>query len=110
MHPILAKPSRLGLYLLAWLAVAGILAALLVFVGSLSWLEAGALAAPLALFYAFICLSSWNICRAVPAGRSTFARLAGTLGLTSVVAAALWVVLGTTIASVLDLVPGFATL
>ena len=64
MHPILAHPGRLGLYLGAWLPVSGLLATLLTVLGELPWLQALALAIPLSLVYAFVCLASWYPSRA----------------------------------------------
>jgi serine phosphatase RsbU (regulator of sigma subunit) len=78
MHPILAHPGRLGLYLAAWIPIAGVLATLVAVSGSLGWLEAILLAAPLSLFYAFICLASWYPCRAMQPGKVSLVALAST--------------------------------
>ena len=66
MHPLLARPRQLGLYLLAWVPLAGILVYLLAGPGALSWVEASVLTLPLCLIYAFFCLAAWYPCRATP--------------------------------------------
>lgn len=66
MHPILGKPKRLALYLLAWVPLTKLLAYLMAAQGGLSSLEITVLIVPLALLYAFVCLSTWYSCRAVP--------------------------------------------
>jgi two-component system, LytTR family, sensor histidine kinase AlgZ len=73
MHPLLARPRQLGLYLLAWIPVAAILSHSLT--GELSWTEALVVTAPLCLVYAFVCLSAWYPCRATPLEKSGFLRL-----------------------------------
>jgi len=76
MHPLLTRPRQLGLYLLAWLPLAGILVYLLTGSGGLNWHEAIILSLPLCLVYAFACLSAWYPCRALPLERSGFGKLA----------------------------------
>jgi two-component system, LytTR family, sensor histidine kinase AlgZ len=66
MHPILAKYSRLTVYLLAWVPVAALLVYLLGMSGHLTWGEACAIVIPLVGFDAFICLSPWYLCRTLP--------------------------------------------
>src|SRR5579871_5304451 len=67
MHPILSDVRRLGFYLLGW-AVLGILVVdQLATSGQLGWLQGTILGIPLTLFYAFMCLSSWYVCRITPA-------------------------------------------
>ena len=66
MHPILGNLRRLSLYLLAWAPLSAILYYLLTAQGSLSWWQALAMAAPLCLLYAFMCLSAWYSCRGAP--------------------------------------------
>jgi hypothetical protein len=66
MHPILAKYTRLTVYLLAWVPIAGMLVYLLGLSGHLTYGEAAAIVIPLAGFDAFICLSPWYLCRTLP--------------------------------------------
>lgn len=110
MHPILAVPGRLALYLLSWIPLTAILAGLLFLSGALSWLEAGVLALPLALVYAFLCLSSWYLCRSFPIATSRVGPLAITLAVGSIVAGSLWLLGAATLASLLGVLPFFAAL
>jgi two-component system sensor histidine kinase AlgZ len=68
VHPLLADSRRLAIYLLAWAPLALLLMSLLVGTGAFSWPQAAELVVPLALIYAFMCLSAWYICRYVPIG------------------------------------------
>src|SRR5215468_5799070 len=75
MHPLLATPGRIVLYLLAWIPVAGLLTVLLALNGGLGWGEAAALAVPLAFVDALVCLAPWYPCRMLPLGLSRFPTL-----------------------------------
>lgn len=65
MHPILGHFRRLVLYLAAWGPISAILIYLFVSLGRMSWELALALAIPLCLYYAFVCLSAWYSCRSI---------------------------------------------
>ena len=67
MHPILANPKWLGLYVLGWLPVGLLLAAGIGRDGG--WVTAALLLVPLTLLHAFIGLSSWYVCRSFPIER-----------------------------------------
>ena len=108
MHPILARIQRLGLYLLAWIPLAGLLAFVLAASGNLGAGEALAVAAPLALVYAFVCLSAWYPCRMIPLGRTSLARLLLSHAAAAVVSGGLWTLLGRAAASALAELPAFA--
>jgi len=71
MHPIVNSFRRLLLYLAAWGPISAILVYLFATVGGLRWDSAAALAIPLALYYAIVCLYAWYSCRNVPAQNST---------------------------------------
>ena len=90
MHPILASPGRIGLYVLQWTPVAALLAYLFVATGHLGWGESAALAGPLALFFAFVCLSPWYMCHALPFGTPAV-KLAMNHSISAAAAGALWV-------------------
>lgn len=75
MHPLFTRISRLGLYLLAWVPLVATSIYALVARGSLDWLHATAVAVPVYLFYAFLCLSAWYPCRATPLGKVSIIRL-----------------------------------
>jgi two-component system sensor histidine kinase AlgZ len=74
MHPLF-HARQLGLYLLAWIPLAGILVYLLTGGGVLSLGEATAITVPLCLVYAFVCLAAWYPCRAIPLETSSFPKL-----------------------------------
>ena len=94
MHPILAHPGRLGVYLLIWLPIAGMLAIQIVVSTGTPWLEAAVLALPLVLFYAFISLASWYPCRAMQPGKVSLAALTATHALSAVFSASIWLAIG----------------
>lgn len=98
MHPLLSQGRRLWLYLLAWIPLALLLGYLL-HASGLSAAAAAALAAPLALVFAFASLPVWYTCRALPLdqdlGTALGAQAAGAL-----VAGGLWTLLARLLAFV----------
>jgi two-component system sensor histidine kinase AlgZ len=68
VHPLLSDFRKLGIYLLAWTPIAGLLVSLLRSTGDFTWTQAAELIVPLAIVYAFMCLSGWYLCKFVPAG------------------------------------------
>jgi len=66
--------------------------------GQLNWREALIIAAPLCLFYAFVCLAPWHVCRYLPL-RSTpwFKLIVNHLG-AAILATGIWVAFGRLIA------------
>ncbi len=93
MHPLIAGQGRLSLYLLAWIPLALLLAYLLVMTGGLAWTEAWSLSAPLAVFYALICLAPWYMCRALPLGSSKIFKVLGNHLAAAIAAGLIWIVL-----------------
>ena len=91
MHPLLAK-GRIILYLLVWAAMGGLLGYMLTITGRLAWQEAGLLALPLALFYAFVCLAPWYMCRVLPLGEGRLPKLVGNHLAAAIAAALFWIV------------------
>jgi two-component system, LytTR family, sensor histidine kinase AlgZ len=110
MHPLLTRPRQLGLYLLAWLPLAGILVYLLTGSGGLNWHEAIILTLPLCLVYAFVCLSAWYPCRVVPLERSGFGKLALVHLTDAALASVLWVQIAKGLAVALARWAGFTGL
>jgi len=106
MHPILSNRARLGLYVGAWLPLAGLLAALLVLQIRFSWGQALLVAGPLALLYAFICLPSWYLCRVFPAGTTSQARLLAAQLFAALFSGLLWSAIGIPWAGVLSHISG----
>lgn len=107
MHPILAHPGRLGLYLGAWLPVAGLLATLLTVLGQLPWFQALALAIPLSLVYAFVCLASWYPSRALPTDGTRFLEVIATHSLAAAISSGVWLLAGMAWSILLDRLPWF---
>jgi hypothetical protein len=105
MHPILGHFRRLVLYLAAWGPISAILVYLFVSLGGMSWERAIALAIPLCLIYAFICLSAWYSCRSVrlenPASWLTHL-------VAAMVASVLWVAVARALAIALSSIVYFA--
>jgi two-component system sensor histidine kinase AlgZ len=90
VHPILAKPERLAAYLGAWGITASLIAVVLRGTQQLTWIEAMILVVPPFLGYAFVCLSAYYVCRAVPLrAASVVSVLAATL-LAGAIAGGLW--------------------
>lgn len=93
MHPILENRQRLGLYLAAWVPIAAIFTAILKR-GMASWPEAALVAGPMSLLYAFVCLSSWYVCLAVPMRQPSLSRLVTTMLAAAAISSAAWFALG----------------
>jgi len=73
MHPLLANPRRLGVYLLAWLPFAGLLDGTLRSAG-MDPAVVPMLALAMALFYAFLGLTPYYLCRLAPLPQSSIWR------------------------------------
>jgi len=101
MHPILASFRKLGLYLLGWTPLAVVVADQLRTSG-LPLHEAVALAIPLSLLYAFVCLSSWWLCRLTPLRGRGLERTLITHLAAGVVASALWIFIARGLAAALS--------
>ncbi|HQR68051.1 MAG TPA: histidine kinase, partial [Thermoanaerobaculia bacterium] len=110
MNPILATSGHFRPYLLAWVPLTAITGTLLVLGARLTPLEAAFVTPPLTVVYAFLCLSSWYLCKAVPVGAATLARMAGTLLAAAALASTLWAAWGATIVWGLAAIPAFASL
>ncbi len=86
MHPLIARRGWLLLYLLVW-------SHLLLIMDALTWAEAVTLSVPLALFYAFVCLTPWYMCRALPLGSSPARKILINHLAAAIVAGLTWIVL-----------------
>lgn len=91
MHPILGGLRQLGLYLLAWVPLVGILAYMFTRSGEVRWTEAIALTTPLCAIYASLCLAAYYPCRATPLEQSGFLKLLLTHFTAAILLATLWV-------------------
>jgi len=78
MHPILASPARLLLYLLAWIPVGALLCLVARGSGGMSWRDTAVVVTPACLVFAFACLSPFYTCRAqLAAGKLSLPGLPG---------------------------------
>jgi signal transduction histidine kinase len=93
MHP-LSRRSHLGQYLVLWLLVGGLLAALLAGRKDLDWTLAVAIALPLAIVFAFVCLSAWYVSRGMPLAGTGTLRLSATAVTAAALASAIWLAIG----------------
>jgi two-component system, LytTR family, sensor histidine kinase AlgZ len=111
MHPLLASRARLGAYLLGWAPIALLLAGIARSQGW-SWIEAGSLALPLCFLAAFLFLSAWFLCKALPLGRTVEGLGAhGTAwGAAALVMGGLWAGLAWILARALAWIPGLGAL
>jgi len=91
MHPILARSARLALYLALWLAIGALLAVLLAVQIGLRWAPAALLALPIAILYAFVCLSAWYVSRGMPLAATGAIQIVATALTASSIASAMWV-------------------
>ncbi len=105
MHPISGHFRALLLYLAAWGPVSAILIYLFVSLGGLTWTRASALAIPLCLVFAFVCLSAWYSCRSIPlvSSGAWLAHLA-----TAMVASLFWILAARAFADVLSTSESFS--
>ena len=103
MHPVLRNPKWLTEYVAVWLGLGYMLAALLrVPGGALSWREALGVAVPLCLFFAFVCLTPWYMCRQLPPVSTNGLKIAVSHSSAAVLATALWVALARAIGYAFD--------
>src|SRR6266849_864776 len=93
MHPLLASRGRLALYLLVWAPLGGLLGFLFSVSGGLPWAQTTALMVPLALVYAFVCLSPLYLCQMLPLGPASFEKALLNHAAAAVVASLLWIVI-----------------
>jgi signal transduction histidine kinase len=98
MHPILASRRHLALYLTAWLPVVVVLTAAFVITGWGDWKQSLTFSFPLVVVYAFLCLSAWYPCRAMPLDNERPEMAILTHLAAAALSAALWVGLAWTLA------------
>ncbi len=108
MHPILGHRGRLALYLTAWLPVGALLAVLVALVVQVRWPAAIALALPLALIYAFICLASWYPSRGTPLSRAHLWQVVASQAVAAALSSSVWQLAVVGWASLLGRMPMFS--
>jgi len=94
MHPILSDRKKLTIYLIAWLIIGFLLAALLAMPGGIGWLQALVLALPMADLYSFICLSGWYLCRSFPLEKANLLQLLLIFLASGSLSSSLWLLAG----------------
>jgi two-component system sensor histidine kinase AlgZ len=104
MHPIFAR-KWFTAYLAMWIFFAVILAGLLRMPGTLSWRDALIISEPLCMFYAFVCLTPWYMCRMMPLRSSNAVKLLANHVGAAILASAIWVEIARFIGSMFELTP-----
>ena len=107
MHPILARLERLAAYLALWSAI-GVLIGLVLTRQGLTWPEALVLVLPPLLGYAFVCLSAWYVCRAMPLASSGVPGVLTASVVAASVAGGLWLALDEIWIGTLESMPALA--
>jgi hypothetical protein len=77
MHPIFQSWKLFLLYLAVWVPLGAILGLLISAAGSLNAAETAAIIIPVTIILAFVCLSPWYACRALPLRSARTWRLVG---------------------------------
>jgi two-component system sensor histidine kinase AlgZ len=108
MHPIFEKKLWLAVYLAVWLALGVMLAGLINLTGDITWRDGLIVFEPLMLFYAFVCLTPWYMCRQMPGPGNMYKLISNQIG-AALLANALWVSMARAIARFLDLGDRFRT-
>ena len=108
MHPILGHRRALALYLGLWVPVGLLLAGTFWLAHPGSWAASLAVALPLALLYAFQCLSSWYVVCAAPLPETRLGSLLATLGAAATLSSLLWIAAGAGWSNLVARVPGLA--
>jgi serine phosphatase RsbU (regulator of sigma subunit) len=107
MHPILAKRDRFWLYVGAWVPGSGLLIALVTSSSGMPWPHATALALPLGMLYAFVCLAAWYPCQAMPLDAKNLVQPIAAHGLAASISSSVWLVAGLGWAHLLERLPRF---
>ncbi len=108
MHPVLGHRRRVIAYLVAWIPLTGLLAALLHRSGPAPWTEALAMGVPLGVMLAFICLASFYPTRSVPLAPLHAGRLLGVQAAATLLSVGLWLLAAANLAALLGQAPQFA--
>jgi len=93
-HPILARPGRLAIYSLSWLAFGALFAGAFVFAGGAPVAWALRFALPLAVVLGFQLLASWYLVRVLPPESTTLPRLLAAWTGAGVVSVGIWAFVG----------------
>jgi two-component system, LytTR family, sensor histidine kinase AlgZ len=102
MHPLLQNWKASLLYFAAWVPLGAILGLLISAVGSLTAFETAVIIVPVTGMLAFVCLSPWYACRALPLKSTGAGRLIGQHVLAAVVVSGAMLFVARMAASSLD--------
>ncbi|HJV21613.1 MAG TPA: histidine kinase, partial [Holophagaceae bacterium] len=108
-HPILARRTTLAAYLLAWVPFGGLMAVLGRSQGW-TWAEALTLALAQTLTGAFLVLSAWYLCRALPLERALSSARWVAWSVDALMVGLVWAGMATFEARLLALIPAFAAM
>lgn len=89
MHPILTRLAHAAATLGAWL-VAGVLLSASLARQGVVWFDALVFVVPTFIVYAFVCLSAWYVCRAMPLATSRIPAVATASAVAALSGGALW--------------------
>src|ERR1700685_4344209 len=107
MHPLLQNWKASLLYFAAWAPLGAILGLLISVAGSLTAIETAVIIVPVTVILAFVCLSPWYACRALPLRSTGAGRLLGQHVLAAVVVSGAVLFIARIVASSLsDVRPG----
>jgi two-component system sensor histidine kinase AlgZ len=107
MHPLQHNWKASLLYFAAWVPLGAILGLLISVAGSFTAIETAAVIVPITVILAFVCLSPWYACRALPLRSTGAARLLGQHVLAAVVVSGVVLFVARIVASGLsDMLPG----
>jgi two-component system sensor histidine kinase AlgZ len=107
MHPLLHNWKASLLYLAAWVPLGAILGLLISVAGSLTAIETAAIILPVTVILAFVCVSPWYACRALPLRSTSAWRLLGQHVLAAaVVSGAVLIVARILAGGLSDMLPG----
>ncbi len=102
MHPILTDRGALVLYLVVFLVIGLVLAALLKVSGNIQWGAAISFSTPMSLLFGLICLSSWYVCHAFPLKTTRAIQIVGVFSVAAIISSALWILIGEILSSSLS--------
>ena len=108
MHPILKQNTSLALYLLGWALMGVLVAVVIAGTNPDLWPVATALAVPLTLVYAFICLAAWYVCLANPLPRTPIGRVVASQLAGGLLSTGLWLLIAQMWARLLTRLPHLA--
>ncbi len=103
MHPLFRNTASLAAYMGLGTVLATGLAALIRIPGDLTWSQALSVAVPLCMFYAFVCLTPWYVCRGLPLGSAQVTRLLINQLAAAILACTLWIGVARLLALAMDL-------